>query len=208
MQWPPELKKAMILSQPEIRAAVKNCEIRFDPPLEERQWGEASVDLRLGYKFTKLMGDPSVTFSMTKGIGPIAGTGLYHEETFDFRDKFGKRRTYILEPGEFILALTHEHVWMPRNLIAMVEGRSTYARVGLSMHQTAPWIQPGWDGQITLEIRNGGPFKIELTPLDDMPCQLTFFQLTSELKEELAYGSRATDEFQSQRSALPRSKDS
>ena len=196
----------MILAQPEIRAAVQKGEIRFDPPLEERQWGEASVDLRLGRKFTKLQGDDSVIFSMTKGIGPITGTGLYHEEVFELKDKFGKRRTYILDPGEFILALTHEHVWMPRNLVAMVEGRSTYARVGLSMHQTAPWIQPGWDGQITLEIRNGGPFRIELTPLEDMPCQLTFFQLTSELKEEEAYGSRETDMFQSQDSALPRKK--
>ena len=118
--------------------------------------------------------------------------------------KFGKRKTYVLDPGEFILALTHEHIWMPRNLIAMVEGRSTYARVGLSMHQTAPWIQPGWDGQITLEIRNSGPFKVALTPLDDMPCQLTFFELTSELQEDQAYGSRATDVFQSQKSALPK----
>lgn len=208
MPWPPEIKNAMILSQPQIRAAVERGEIRFDHPLEERQWGEASVDLRLGYKFTKLTGDPSVTFAMTRGIGPIAAAGLYHEETFAHKDKFGKRKTYILYPGEFILALTHEHIWMPRNLIAMVEGRSTYARVGLSMHQTAPWIQPGWDGQITLEIRNGGPFKIELTPLDDLPCQLTFFQLTSELSDDLAYGSRATDEFQSQSSALPRRRDS
>jgi deoxycytidine triphosphate deaminase len=141
---------------------------------------------------------------MAKGIGSIADTGLYHEEVFEIENRFGKRVTYVLDPGEFILALTHEHVWIPRNLIAMVEGRSTYARVGLSMHQTAPWIQPGWDGQITLEIRNSGPFRIELTPIDDMPCQLTFFQLTSELKEEEAYGSRATDVFQSQDSALPR----
>ena len=44
----------MILSQPEIRAAVQNGDIKFEPPLEERQWGEASVDLRLGLNFTKL----------------------------------------------------------------------------------------------------------------------------------------------------------
>jgi dCTP deaminase len=88
-------------------------------------------------------------------------------------------------------------------MIAMVEGRSTYARVGLSMHQTAPWIQPGWNGQITLEIRNSGPLKIELTPLIDMPCQLTFFQLSSELAEAAAYGSRSGDVFQNQKAALP-----
>ncbi len=74
------------------------------------------------------------------------------------------------------------------------------------MHQTAPWIQPGWNGQITLEIRNSGPLNIELTPLEDMPCQLTFFQLTSVLSDETAYGARATDVFQNQTSALPKTK--
>ncbi len=58
-------------------------------------------------------------------------------------------------------------------------------------------------GRITLEIRNSGPLIIELTPAEDMPCQLTFFQLTSELSETLAYGARATDIFQNQTRALP-----
>ena len=194
----------MILSQPELREAVEKSAIKFEPPLEDRQWGEASIDLRLGFKFTKFKPAPGVTFSMTKGIGTVSDTGLWIEEQFEFKDNFGKRRTYILEPDEFILALTYERVWMPRNLIAMVEGRSTYARVGLSMHQTAPWIQPGWNGQITLEIRNSGTYRIELTPIDDMPCQLTFFQLTSEVPEKAAYGARSTDMFQNQTSALPR----
>jgi dCTP deaminase len=194
----------MILSQTEIRAAVDRGDIRFDPPLEERQWGEASVDLRLGLNFTKLKRAEGLTVSMARGIGAVAESGLWQQKTLKVKDQFGKRETFVLEPDEFILALTHERIWMPRNLIAMVEGRSTYARVGLSMHQTAPWIQPGWNGQITLEIRNSGPLKIELTPLIDMPCQLTFFQLTSELAESKAYGSRPTDVFQNQSAAMPR----
>jgi dCTP deaminase len=196
----------VILSQPDIRAAVDHGEIRFDPPLLEKQWGEASVDLRLGNKFTKLKPAPGVKLSMAHGIGAIADSGLWEEEELPLKDRFGKRRTFCLEPNEFVLALTYEHIYMPRNLIAMVEGRSTYARVGLSMHQTAPWIQPGWDGQITLEIRNSGPLQIELTPLDDMPCQLTFFQLSREVSEEAAYGSRVTDIFKNQSSALPKKK--
>ena len=194
----------MILSQPELRSAVEHGKIRFDPPLEERQWGPASIDLRLGLTFTKFKKADGVTFSMARGIGAVAESGLWHEETFEINDKFGKRRTYVLEPNEFVLALTFEHVWVPRHLIAMVEGRSTYARVGLSMHQTAPWIQPGWDGQITLEIRNSGENRIELTPLLDMPCQLTFFELSSEVPEKAAYGSQPGDIFQNQSSALPR----
>lgn len=194
----------MILSQAEVRAAVENGEIRFDPPLQSKQWGEASVDLRLGNKFTKLKPSPGIKLSLALGIGTIADSGLWEEDELPLKDRFGKKRTFCLDPNEFVLGLTYEHIYMPRNLIAMVEGRSTYARVGLSMHQTAPWIQPGWDGQITLEIRNSGPLQIELTPLEDMPCQLTFFRLSSEVPEDVAYGSRPGDVFQSQSSALPK----
>lgn len=196
----------MILAQPELREEVKSGAIRFDPPLEERQWGEASIDLRLGLQFTKLKPAPAATFSMARGIGVIADSGLWVQKKLREKDEFGKRETVVLEPNEFILALTHERVWVPKHLIGLVEGRSTYARVGLSMHQTAPWIQPGWNGQITLEIRNSGPLNIEPTPLADMPCQLTFFKLTSSLADEQAYGSRPTDVFQNQTAALPSSK--
>lgn len=194
----------MILSQRDLRDAVANGVIRFDPAIEDRQWGEASVNLRLGRKFTKFLPANGATFSVAEGIKTIAASGLWHEEVFELQDGFGKPRRYRLEPDEFILGLTYERIWMPRHLIAMVEGRSTYARVGLSMHQTAPWIQPGWNGHVTLEIRNSGPFNIELTPIEDMPCQLTFFQLTSELSETEAYGSRNTNRYQDQASALPK----
>jgi dCTP deaminase len=196
----------VILSQKQIREAVQKNQIRFDPPVEKRQWAEASVNLRLGLKFTQFKAAENVTFSMAGGIRAITDTGLYHEEVFEIHDVFGKRRKYVLEPNEFILAQTYEHVWIPRHLIGMVEGRSTYARVGLSMHQTAPWLQPGWDGHITLEIRNSGRNKIELTPMDDMPCQITFFQLTSKIPKKDAYGSRPTDAFQHQTSTLPKRK--
>jgi dCTP deaminase len=196
----------MILSQPEIRAAVDKGEIRFDPPLEEKQWHEASVDLRLGLKFTKLEAKKGIKITLAHGIGAIADAGLWKEKILKDKDVLGKRETYTIEPGEFVLAQTYERIWIPRHLIAMVEGRSSYARAGLSMHQTAPWIQPNWNGHITLEIRNSGPLEIEITPIIDMPCQLTFFQLTSELSEAMAYGSRPTDVFQHQTAAIPTNK--
>ena len=194
----------MILSQPEIKSAVQNGEIVFDPPLEQRQWGEASIDLRLGFKFTKIQAAKGATFGLADGgLATIAASGLWREQVLQEKDTFGKRQTFDLDPDEFVLALTHEKVSIPNHLIALVEGRSTYARVGLSMHQTAPWIQPGWTGHITLEIRNSGPLKIALTPTLDMPCQLTFLQLTSTLGSDMAYGARATDAYQDQDSAIP-----
>lgn len=195
----------MILAQPQIREAVERREIRFDPPLEETQWHEASVDLRLGFKFTKLVAKRGLKVSLAHGISAIADAGLWREKILKREDELGKIETYCLDPDEFVLAQTYERIWIPRNLIAMVEGRSSYARAGLSMHQTAPWIQPGWNGHITLEIRNSGPLSVDLIPAQDRPCQLTFFQMTSELSEALAYGARPTDSFQNQTQALPSS---
>lgn len=62
----------MILSQPQIREAVSRGEIKFEPALEDRQWGEASVDLRLGLNFTKLKPAPGLTVCLSRGIGPVA----------------------------------------------------------------------------------------------------------------------------------------
>jgi dCTP deaminase len=192
----------MILAQAELREAVAKGEVRFDPSLEETQWHEASVDLRLGFKFTKLVAKRGLKVSLAYGLSAIADAGLWKEKTLTREDEFGKAETYSVEPGEFILAQTYERIWIPRHLIAGVEGRSSYARAGLSMHLTAPWLQPGWNGLLTLEIFNAGPLTIELTPTLDRPCQLTFFQLTSEVPEEIAYGTRPTDTFQGQSSPI------
>lgn len=113
-------------------------------------------------------------------------------------DELGRPATTELKPGEFILGITLESISVPRTMIALVEGRSTYARVGLSMHQTAPWIQPGWSGPIILEMTNHGPLNIKLQPKVDRPCQVTFFQLTSEVAEHAAYGARPTDVYKDQ----------
>jgi len=193
----------MILAQAEIREAVAKNEIRFEPPLEETQWHEASVDLRLGFKFTKLVAKRGLKVSLAQGMSAIADAGLWKEKVLKPEDELGKRETYTIETGEFILAQTYERIWIPRHLIAAVEGRSSYARAGLSMHLTAPWLQPGWNGLLTLEIFNSGPLSIELTPTLDRPCQLTFFRLTSEVPEGLAYGTRATDSFQGQSGPIP-----
>jgi dCTP deaminase len=191
-----------ILTRNEIKEEVEKGTIRFDPPLQDRQWGDVCVDLRLGYKFTQLR--PSkVEIPLAGGISGVSDTGLWREKTFKHKDEFDKRESFTIEPNEFILAQTLEHVWIPRNMIARVEGRSMYARVGLSMHQTAPWLQPGWHGQITLEIKNSGPLHIKLMPFDDMPCQVTFMWLSKPLPEDQGYGLRPTDSFQNQSRPLP-----
>ncbi|MBI4274003.1 MAG: dCTP deaminase [Rhizobiales bacterium] len=184
----------MILSQKDIRKAVKAGKIRFSPTLEDKQWGEASIDLRLGRQFTRYRKDiTGITLSVAEGLGSLGDLNLWITED---RDSFD------LDPGELVLALTYESITIPNNLIGLVEGRSTYARVGLSMHQTAPWIQPGWSGPIVLEIANHGQIPIKLTPLVDRPCQLTFLELKSAVPAAIAYGSRKTDTYKDQKHPL------
>ena len=89
-----------------------------------------------------------------------------------------KQQPYVLQPGEFVLGKTHEHITLPvkpgkKCLAARVEGRSSYARCGLLVHFTAPTIHAGFEGTITLELMNLGPLPIQLSP--QMPiCQLVF----------------------------------
>jgi dCTP deaminase len=191
----------MILAQRELRKAVEEQKVVFNPPLEDVQWGEASVDLRLGYSFTcykskdELRG---ITFSTAEGLRGLGNIGISTTEILKETNAFGKRSTFQLAPEEFVLAVTLEEITVPRDMIARVEGRSTYARLGMSIHETAPWLQPGWTGPIILEIKNSGPLTLELTPRLDRPCQLTFFRLTSELPEDVAYGGKPTDLYQNQ----------
>ncbi len=196
----------MVLSQGDIRKLVGQKKIVFSPELEEKQYGEASVDLRLGFEFTIFKPQVGIKISVADGLGSIAGVGLWDTITLEEFNTHGQRNTYCLEPGKFVLAMTYEEISVPRNLIALVEGRSTYARVGLSMHLTAPWIQPGWVGPIILEMTNNGPLAIELTLKIDKPCQLTFLELKTPLPPKLAYGSRVTDVYQHQAHPLDTKK--
>jgi dCTP deaminase len=198
----------MILSQTDIRKEVESGSIAFSPNLEEKQWGEASVDLRLGFQFTKFKKIDGITISIADGLKALGALNLWDTKELKERDAFGEREFFELAPGDFVLALTYESIAVPKHLIGLVEGRSTYARLGLSMHQTAPWIQPGWSGPIVLEMANHGRIVIKLTPLVDRPCQLTFFELKSRLPDELAYGSRASDRYQDQKHPLKHGDDS
>ena len=192
----------MILSRQEIMEEVDRGRIKFDPPLEESQWGEASVDLRLGCQFTWLKEVPGVTVSLAGGLKSVADAEFWETRDVEDNGRPGGKPGFEVKQGQFTLARTLERVTVPRDLIARVEGRSTYARFGLSMHQTAPWIQPGWEGSIVLELMNCGPITLKLTPVIEKPCQLTFFRLTSEVPEDEAYGAKPTDAYQHQQHPL------
>ena len=114
--------------------------------------------------------------------------------------------TFDIEPRGFVLAQTLERVALPNDLMGLVEGRSSWARVGLSVHLTAPKIDPGFDGTITLEIANMGPATVQLVAEEDEPAQLMLIELSHPLDEADVYGAAESDIFQYQSDPIPRDR--
>ncbi len=134
----------MILSDKTITKMLKDNSLVIRP-LIENQIQPASVDVRLGDTF-------SIVEDSSKGI--ITLDSEIHYKTI-------KTDTYVLLPGQFILATTMEYFELPNNLTAFVEGRSSLGRMGLFI-QNAGWVDPGFKGEITLELFNANRCAIEL----------------------------------------------
>jgi dCTP deaminase len=162
----------MILRDASILAAMARAEnsLTIDPPFKRKRLQPASLELTLA---------PDV----------LMETAVFR------RDKYGHRYKTVewkpatlcleqcppdhhiyLQPGDFWLASTVETVRMPTDLAAMVNGKSSLGRKGLVIHQTAGFIDPGFKGQVTLELSNVSHKPIRLTTW--MPiCQLVFMQM-------------------------------
>src|SRR5437762_6706569 len=95
---------------------------------------------------------------------------------------------FILHPGEFVLGSTLERVRLPDDLVARLEGKSSLGRLGLLIHSTAGFIDPGWDGHVTLELSNVANLPITIYPGMKIG-QISFVQLTE--PAETPYGSAA-----------------
>ena len=114
-------------------------------PLEAAQVQPASVDIRLGNTF-------SIVEDSATGIIDLEKKMQYKTITSD---------TYLLLPNQFVLATTMEYFDLPDDLTAFVEGRSSLGRMGLFI-QNAGWVDPGFRGEITLELYNANRCAIEL----------------------------------------------
>lgn len=114
-------------------------------PIEIEQIQPASIDIRLGNTYSIVEDSPS-------GIINLEDEITYKRIVAD---------KYILLPGQFVLATTMEFVELPDHLTAFVEGRSSLGRLGLFI-QNAGWVDPGFKGEITLELFNANRCAIEL----------------------------------------------
>lgn len=114
-------------------------------PIEKEQIQPASIDIRLGNTF-------SIVKDSSSGIITLENKIEYETIETD---------TYVILPGQFVLATTMEYFELPDNLTAFVEGRSSLGRMGLFI-QNAGWVDPGFKGEITLELFNANRCAIEL----------------------------------------------
>ena len=151
----------MILSDKTIFAMRKEGSLTISP-MEESQVQPASVDIRLGTTF---------------GIVDDSSTGVITLED-KIQYKTIETDTYVLLPGQFVLATTMEYIKLPDNLTAFVEGRSSLGRMGLFI-QNAGWVDPGFEGEITLELFNANRCAIELKA-GRRVGQLVFAQMDEE----------------------------
>ena len=134
----------MILSDKTIRRLLEQGTLRMQP-LSPGQIQPASVDVRLGDTF---------------GIVEDLASGVISMER-EICYKTIRAQSYLLLPGQFVLATTLEYVSLPDDLTAFVEGRSSLGRMGLFI-QNAGWVDPGFEGEITLELFNANRCAIEL----------------------------------------------
>ena len=178
----------MILSDRDLVARMERGDIVIDPAPDARtQIQPASIDLRLGYDFQ--------TFNHTQQalIDP-ADPGTFQQLTLQVHLAANER--FIVHPSEFVLATTLERVRVPVDLVARLEGRSSIGRLGIVIHSTAGYIDPGFDGAITLEISNLGRIAVALYPGMRI-CQIAFEEMSSPVSE--AYGTKGTSKYQFQR---------
>ena len=104
---------------------------------------------------------------------------------------------FILHPGEFVLGSTLERVALPDDLVARLEGKSSLGRLGLLIHSTAGYVDPGWDGYLTLELSNVANLPITIYPSMKIG-QISFFRLST--PADVPYGSSSMkSKYQGQR---------
>ena len=160
----------MILSDRDIRREIEAGRIRITPEIDlDKHLGSCSVDFRLGNTFMVFEHsrysyiDPRQPHSIGEGMRTIVVTD---DEPF------------IMQAGDFALASTIESLELPDDLLGRLEGRSSIARLGITVHSTAAVFEPGWTGTATMELSNLGRMAVALYPGMRI-CSFTFQQLSS-----------------------------
>lgn len=148
------------LGREEILKRLKDGSIKIEP-FNIEQLGPASVDLHLGDTFR--------VFEKTRDIFHIREDADYKSITRTVTVEEGGY--FLTMPNELVQGITRESISLPSTLSARIEGRSRFARLGLLVHLSSGFIQPGSTGKVVLEILNVSPFPLALHP-ETAICQI------------------------------------
>ncbi|RLA42166.1 MAG: dCTP deaminase [Gammaproteobacteria bacterium] len=187
----------MILGDADILRAIAKEDITLDPePNWDEQLQPASIDLRLGHSFKvyKLGVGYGRRVIDTRVPDPETGERLVLDDYMNDVELIEGER-FILEPDAFALATTLERISLCPKLVGRVEGRSSWGRMGLMIHSTAGFIDPGFEGNITLELSNAGRFPIALYPGDRI-CQISLHTMSRPAQKP--YGVKRNSKYQGQ----------
>jgi len=179
----------MVLSDRTIKEQLLAGRIRIEP-LNPSDIQPSSVDLHLGESFQVFRNsrypyiDPS-----REQVGLMEPVIATVEEPF------------VLHPGEFVLGTTVERIVLPDDIVGRLEGKSSLGRIGLLIHSTAGYVDPGWEGRLTLELSNVANLPIVLMP--GMPIgQISFSKMTSPV--DRPYGTPSLgSKYQGQSDTMP-----
>src|SRR3954467_15834864 len=139
----------MILSDTDIRERVARGDLKVGPLEDETlQIQPASIDVRLSDEFVNHRPSHGSCLDPRDPQALVAASQRLHVP-------YGE--AFVLHPGEFGLGSTIEEVAIPADLVATVDGRSSIGPLVVAIHATAGFIDPGFEGQITLELSNIGP---------------------------------------------------
>ena len=164
----------MVLADRTIRRLVAEGRVRIEP-FDDELVQPSSVDVRIDRFFRVFRNARYPYIDVKQPMDDL--TELV---------EIGDDEPFILHPGEFVLGSTLERIALPDDLVARLEGKSSLGRLGLLIHSTAGFIDPGWDGHVTLELSNVA--NLPITIYVGMKIgQISFMQMTE--AAETPYGS-------------------
>jgi dCTP deaminase len=164
-----------VLSDRDIRAALQARRVRIDP-YDPACLQPSSVDLHLDRDFRVFRNNRYPYIDVRQPQPDLTElVSIVEDEPF------------ILHPTEFVLGQTLEWVELPDDLVARLEGKSSLGRLGLLIHSTAGYVDPGWKGNLTLELSNVANLPIALY-FGMKIGQISFFRMSSPV--ERPYGSK------------------
>jgi dCTP deaminase len=163
-----------VLSDRDIRASIEAGEIVIKP-YDPKDLQPSSVDLHLDRRFRVFRNNRYAYIDVRNPQPDLT-------ELLTIQDD----EPFVLHPGEFVLGQTLEWTELPNNLVARLEGRSSLGRLGLLIHSTAGYVDPGWKGHLTLELSNVANLPIALYYAMSIG-QISYFKMSSPV--ERPYGS-------------------